>query len=144
MMGGMQLSNLELVVISNHQIFMLTNERIEDTLVAHGLTQATAQALLSIDPDERPPSMTTMAERLFCNAPNLTFVAGKLIKKGLIVRSVDPDDKRSRVLSLTDEGRRVRADVLRITLERSPFAALDAEQLAALATIAREMLSQVG
>lgn len=140
----MQLSNLELVVISTHQIFMLTNERIENTLVAHGLTQTTAQALLSIDPDERPPSMTTMAERLFCNAPNLTFVASQLIKKGLIVRSVDPDDKRSRVLSLTDEGRRVRADVLRITLERSPFAALDAEKLAALATITGEMLSQVG
>ncbi len=140
MIDGMRLSDLEVVVVANHQIAMLTAQRIEDILLAHGLTQATAQALLSIDPEETPPSMTTMAERLFCNAPNLTFVAGQLLKRGLIVRSVDPDDRRSRVISLTDDGRHVRAEVLRITLERSPFAALDKEQLAVLAAITTETL----
>ncbi len=114
---------------------MLTNERIRDLLAAHDLTEATAQALWSIDPVEAPPSMKVMAQRLFCNAPNLTFVADQLIKRGLALRSVDPEDRRSRVLSLTEEGVRVRSEVIRETLRLSPFASLDAEQLAALAAL---------
>lgn len=137
----MQPSDLERMVVANHQIFMLTNERIGDILTAHALTHATAQALCSISPDEGPPSMTTMAQRLFCNAPNLTFVAGQLIKRGLIVRSVDPDDRRSRVLALTEEGRRVRSEVLEATLQRSPFATLDAKKLAALTALTEEALA---
>ncbi|AYF99243.1 MarR family winged helix-turn-helix transcriptional regulator [Protaetiibacter intestinalis] len=137
----MQQSDLVRAVVANHHIFMLTSERIAATLAAHGLTQATAQALWAIDPDETPPSMTTMTERLFCNAPNLTFVAGQLIKRGLVSRSVDPADRRSRVLSLTEEGRRVRADIVRVTLQQSPFAALDPAQLATIASITDEVLA---
>ncbi|MET1071100.1 MAG: MarR family transcriptional regulator [Umezawaea sp.] len=125
-------SDLERAVRLNHEIFLRTGDRILDVLAAHGLTHATAHALWAIDPAEPPPSMKVMAERLFCNAPNLTFVAGQLVAKGLAERAVDPADRRSRVLVLTEEGTRVRAEVMRETLERTPFANLDHEQIATL------------
>ncbi|WNV86250.1 MarR family transcriptional regulator [Umezawaea sp. Da 62-37] len=125
-------SDIERAVRLNHEVFLRTGDRILDLLATHGLTHATAHALWAIDPDEPPPSMKVMAERLFCNAPNLTFVAGQLIAKGLAERAVDPSDRRSRVLVLTEEGTRVRTEVMRVTLERTPFANLDHGQIATL------------
>jgi len=134
-------SSLERVVRGNHEVFMLTNDRIAGVLAEHGLTQATAQALWVIHPSEPPPSMKALAERLFCNAPNLTFVAGQLVSRGLAERAVDPADRRSRVLVLTEEGKRVRAEIMRATLERSPLANLGPDQLAALLHLLEVALS---
>jgi len=138
----MQLSALERMVAANHASFMMTSDRVRETLAHHGLTQATATALWAIDPDEPPPTMTTMAQRLFCNAPNLTFVANQLIKRRLVARAIDPSDRRSRVLSLTEEGARVRAEVIEATLERTPFATLNAQQLATLAELTELALTR--
>jgi DNA-binding MarR family transcriptional regulator len=131
-MRDMDGSDLERAVRVSHEIFLLTNDRIADVLARHKLTHATAQALWAINPAEPPPSMKVMAERLFCNAPNLTFVADQLVARGLVERAVDPADRRSRVLVLTEDGMAVRAEVMRVTLEQSPFGKLDAEELATL------------
>jgi DNA-binding MarR family transcriptional regulator len=125
-------SSLERAVRANHEIFMLTSDRIVDMLADRGLTHATAQALWVIDPREPPPSMKATAERLFCNAPNLSFVADQLVARGLVERTVDPDDRRSRALVLTEHGIRVRAEVMQATLDQSPLAHLDQNQLADL------------
>jgi DNA-binding MarR family transcriptional regulator len=125
-------SNLERAVRVSHEVFLITSNRIVDVLAHHRLTPVTAQALWVINPTEPPPSMKVMAERLYCNAPNLTFVADQLVTRGLAERAVDPSDRRSRVLVLTEEGIRVRAEVMRVTLEQSPFANLDEEQLTTL------------
>jgi DNA-binding MarR family transcriptional regulator len=122
-------SVLEAVVVANHRLFMLTGDGIEAVLTEHGLTTVTAQALWMIDPDEAPPSMKEMAGRLFCNAPNLSFITNQLVDRGFVERSVDPDDRRSRVLTLTGDGRRVRATVIAAMLAVSPFARLSPEEL---------------
>ncbi len=122
-------SVLEAVVVANHRLFMLTGDGIEAVLAEHGLTTVTAQALWMIDPDEAPPSMKEMAGRLFCNAPNLSFITNQLVDRGFVERSVDPDDRRSRVLTLTGDGRRVRATVIAAMLAVSPFARLSPEEL---------------
>ncbi|MGM1060398.1 MarR family winged helix-turn-helix transcriptional regulator [Saccharothrix sp. Mg75] len=131
----MREDELEAVVRANQEVFMLTGDRIADVLAEHGLTHATAQALWAIDPDEDPPPMKAMAERLHCNAPNLSFVTNQLADRGLVERVADPRDRRSRVLVLTDEGRRVRAEVVRAALRHTPLAGLDDADLKALAAI---------
>lgn len=88
--------------------------------------------------------MKAMAERLFCNAPNLTFVVNQLVERGYVVRTVDPSDRRSRRVSLTDEGRRVRAAVIEAALATSPLARLDPKDLSQLVTILREALPAPG
>jgi DNA-binding MarR family transcriptional regulator len=120
---------LTAVVAATHDIWMRTNDLIGQALAGHQLTPATFQALWAVDPDEPPPSMKVMAERLYCNAPNLTFITNQLADRGLVERAVDPADRRSRVLVLTDKGRAVRDELVRAALEKSPLAALSDSEL---------------
>ncbi|MFD6142502.1 MarR family winged helix-turn-helix transcriptional regulator [Promicromonospora sp. NPDC060271] len=125
--------DLTAVVAATHDIWMRTNDLLGESLAEHQMTPATFQALWLIDPDEPPPSMKVMAERLYCNAPNLTFISNQLTGRGLVERAVDPDDRRSRVLVLTAKGRRVRDELVSTVLEKTPLAALSAGELAQLA-----------
>ena len=108
---------------------MRTSDRIEAVLAEHGLTHVTAQALWAIDPAQAPPSMKALAGRLYCNAPNLSFVMNQLTDRGLVERSPDPADRRSRVVALTEHGRRVRSAVIEATLALTPFARLGQDEL---------------
>lgn len=131
----MSRTGLEAVVRANHEIFMLTSNRTEAVLAEEGLTLATAQALWVIDPAGEPPTLKVLAEQLFCNAPNASFITDQLVERGLVERAVNPADRRSRVLVLTEKGSTVREQVVRTTLESSPFARCtpgDLEQLAGI------------
>ena len=140
----MSQTELEAVVRANHELFMVTGHRVADVVARHRLTLQTAQALWVIDPEEAPPSMKVMSERLYCNAPNLSFVTNQLVERGLVERATDPHDRRSRVVVLTPEGRRVRTEVIAGTLERTPFAGLDADELRELARLLAKALTAGG
>jgi DNA-binding MarR family transcriptional regulator len=118
-----------------HEVFMLTEAGATGPLAELGLTPATAQALWALEPDEEPPSMKTVASRLHCNAPNLSFVADQLATRGLVQRVPDPRDRRSRALVLTEKGRQVRAEVMRTTVESSPLSSLDSDDVAILLSV---------
>lgn len=122
-------SELPAVVAAIHLIWMRTNHLLSEALAEHGLTTATFQALWALDPDAPPPSMKVMAERIYCNAPNLSFITNQLAALGFVQRSVDPTDRRSRVVVLTDEGRRVREDLVRAATERTPLGVLNGDEL---------------
>ncbi|KAB1141760.1 winged helix DNA-binding protein [Streptomyces luteolifulvus] len=128
-------SILEAAVVANHELFLRTNDRLTATLAEQGLTQATAHALWVIDPAEAPPTMKELADRLHCNAPNLSFVMNQLTSRGLVERSADPADRRSRLVALTDDGRRVRSVVIEAALALSPFARLDTDDLLHLVSL---------
>lgn len=140
----MSASTLEVAVVAVQSIVAQTDDLLGGVLAEHRLTGVTAQALWAVDPSEAPPSMKAMAERLFCNAPNLTFVVNQLVERGYVVRTVDPSDRRSRRVSLTDEGRRVRAAVIEAALATSPLARLDPKDLSQLVTILRAALPAPG
>lgn len=139
----MSQADLEAVVRANHELVMLTSDRVARLVGQHRLTLATAQALWVIDPEETPPSMKVMSERLYCNAPNLSFITNQLVERGLVERATDPNDRRSRVVVLTAEGKRVRAEIIAGTLERTPFAQCDANELRELATLMAKVLGRV-
>ncbi|GLY54481.1 MarR family transcriptional regulator [Lentzea sp. NBRC 102530] len=124
-----------------HEVFMRTEAAITGPLAELGLTTATAQALWALSPDEEPPSMKTVAARLHCNAPNLSFVAGQLAARGLVDRVPDPRDGRSRALVLTEQGKQVRSQVLRITADSSPLAGLAPDDVTTLLSILERALS---
>ncbi|MEU3170318.1 MarR family winged helix-turn-helix transcriptional regulator [Streptosporangium sp. NPDC006930] len=135
---------LEQVVRASHEVFMLTGDRIAKALEELRLTHATAQALWAIDPGQPAPSMTVLAGRLFCNAPNLSFVVNQLADRGYVERAVDPGDRRSRVVVLTEQGRRARERVIGVTLAETPFADCEPEDLRRLAEIFQRVLSRTG
>ncbi|GAB3655774.1 MarR family winged helix-turn-helix transcriptional regulator [Glycomyces tarimensis] len=131
------------VVRAVHEISMITNTRVEPVLSRLRLTHQTAQALWAIDPDQPAPPMGAVAQRLHCNASNLTFIAKQLEDRGYAKRRRDPRDGRSHVLALTADGERARAQVVDAALAQTPFAALSPADLRALAdTLSR--LVEVG
>jgi len=53
----------------------------------------------------QPLSMGELADRLFCDASNVTGIVDRLEGRGLVERQADPDDRRVRRLVLTEAGR---------------------------------------
>lgn len=53
----------------------------------------------------QPLSMGELADRLFCDASNVTGIVDRLEARGLVERQPDPDDRRVRRLVLTDAGK---------------------------------------
>jgi DNA-binding MarR family transcriptional regulator len=137
-------TDLATIAAASHELFLLTSDRLGEVFAEHRLTPATAHALWIVDPEQPPPSMKVMAERLYCNASNLTFVTNQLVDRGLVERAVDPADRRSRVLELTERGRHVREQIIRATLERTPFAVLDADEIALLKALLVKALGEAG
>ncbi|WP_433870814.1 MarR family winged helix-turn-helix transcriptional regulator [Saccharopolyspora sp. CA-218241] len=127
--------DLHAALAATYDVWMRTVDQTGSALAGHRLTPATFQALWVIDPAEPPPSMKAMAERLYCNAPNLTFMTDQLVDRGLVERAVDPADRRSRVLVLTAKGRRVRDEVVRDALRSTPLAVLTDAELRQLTTL---------
>lgn len=60
---------------------------------------------------DRPKPMREVADFLSCNSSNLTGITDRLEERGLVQRTSDPDDRRVRLLVLTDEGREIQARI---------------------------------
>src|SRR5512142_381276 len=77
-------------------------------------------------------SVRQLSERAGTRASTLTGLLDRLENRGYLVREVDPADRRSYRLPLTDQGREVAARALAAIagLERAALARLDAAQLA--------------
>jgi DNA-binding MarR family transcriptional regulator len=77
-------------------------------------------------------SVRQLSERTGTRASTLTGLLDRLENRGYLVRELDPSDRRSFRLPLTDLGREVAAQVLAALadLERKALSRLDATQLA--------------
>ncbi|MDA8368265.1 MAG: MarR family transcriptional regulator [Nocardiopsaceae bacterium] len=133
---------LERAVRANHELFLLTGDRTEAALADLGLTHATAAALAEIDPADDPPTMKALAERLYCNAPNLTFLIDQMAARGLVERAVAASDRRQRAVLLTEKGESTRRAVLDITLATSPLRYLNEEERLSVATALERALAR--
>ncbi len=86
-------------------------DRVQQIACAFELSVPQLLALRALDP-AAPQPMNRLACAMTCDNSNITGLVNRLEKRGLVERRADPDDRRVRVLALTDEGRRVRADAL--------------------------------
>lgn len=68
-----------------------------------GLSPSQLAALTTIE-RHGPMTLGALAEHERVAPPSITKVVGKLSQAGLILRTVDPDDRRSTTVSLTREG----------------------------------------
>src|SRR2546430_2925644 len=109
--------------------------RVGASLVELGLTFSQAHALRLLDP-ERPLPMSSLAERLFCDASNVTGIADRLEARGLVERRSAEGDRRVKAPALTPDGVELRGRVLEIISE--PPAAI-----AALSTADQRTLRDV-
>jgi DNA-binding MarR family transcriptional regulator len=107
-----------------------------------GLAPMQLHALRLIEPGAELP-MSSLAGLLFCDASNVTGIVDRLEARGLIERRPAPQDRRVKLLALTDEGVRVRAAATRQMSQPPPaIAALPLEQQRALRDALRAALEQ--
>ena len=90
----------------------------------------------------QPMTVKQVGEAATIDAPAATVAVNDLEERGLVVRQPHPENRRCKLVSLTDAGRDVIA-VLDATDDPAPeiLAALDDEDLATLQTILARVLS---
>jgi MarR family transcriptional regulator, organic hydroperoxide resistance regulator len=81
-----------------------------------GLSFAQAHALRMLDPEE-PLPMSALAERLFCDASNVTGIVDRLESRGLVERGSAEGDRRVKALTLTAAGVELRGRVMGVMNE---------------------------
>ncbi|GAA0292343.1 hypothetical protein GCM10009528_06550 [Kineococcus aurantiacus] len=96
-----------------------------------GLTESTA-GLLQLLGTVGTASMSVVAHHLSCDPSNVTLLAADLEELGLAQRVQDPDDRRRRLLQLTEPGRRAHARMVDAVTAASPLSALSPRQLKTL------------
>src|ERR1700710_358363 len=72
-----------------------------------GLTPTQGLALRLLDP-RTPMAMNVLADNLVCDASNVTGVVDKLEGRGLIERRTAENDRRVKMLAVTEKGRDLR------------------------------------
>jgi DNA-binding MarR family transcriptional regulator len=89
---------------------------------------------------KRAMTAKQIAEAATMDAPATTVALNDLEKRGLIVREADPTNRRSKLVSITDKGREVVANIEAIDDPApQPFATLTQAELGALATIVAKL-----
>jgi DNA-binding MarR family transcriptional regulator len=108
-----------------------------------GLSFSQAHALRTLD-DEQPMPMSALAERLFCDASNVTGLVDRLEARGLVERHPTEGDRRVKGLTLTPAGIALRERALEIMSEPpAALAALSATDQRALRDILARALERV-
>lgn len=108
----------------------------------YGLRPPMVFAMKELD---SPQPMGRIAKVLHCDNSAVTWITDRLEEKGLVERQADPNDRRVKLLALTEEGRRVRDEIDRRLAEPPPeIAALPAADQRALRDILRRALESAG
>jgi DNA-binding MarR family transcriptional regulator len=113
-----------------HQLWALIVEcmseweaRMDAAAEDAGLSPVSAWTLVRLDP-QMPISQKELAGRLGCSPSTVVDPTDRLEERGLVIRQTHRDDRRIKVLHVTEAGRRVRDELVARVFE--PPAALAA------------------
>jgi DNA-binding MarR family transcriptional regulator len=95
------------------ELGMAQRMKVGAELADLGLSFAQAHALRLLDP-EQPLPMSALADRLFCDASNVTGIADRLESRGLVRRQSLEGDRRVKALTITPAGMKLRSQVLEL------------------------------
>ena len=111
--------------------------RVEAKLSEIGLSLAKLAALHRLSEAGESLPLGQLAERLSCVKSNVTQLVDRLEADGLVSRASDPNDRRSRLAVLTDEGRTAYEKGMRIQMqaEEQLFGALTPAESQTLNTL---------
>ena len=91
----------------------------------------------------RPLPMSRLADTLSCDASNVTGLVDRLESRGLVRRRSSPQDRRVKVLQLTQAGARLRTQLLRqMTGGPLPLSRLSLDQQRTLVKILEALVDE--
>ena len=104
--------------------------RVEASLSEVGLSLAKLAALHQLTEAGDSLPLGQLADRLSCVKSNVTQLVDRLEADGLVNRTGDPNDRRSRIAVLTDAGRSAfaKGTEIRMRVEREMFGALTIQE----------------
>ena len=115
-------------------------QRFSRTIAELQLSPPQAHALRQLEPDQ-PLPMRDLACSLACDASNVTGIADRLEKRGLVERQVSPRDRRVKTLVVTPEGVATRRRLLALLHEvPGPIVTLTAGEQRLLRDVLRRIL----
>jgi|SRR5215472_3192896 len=110
------------------------------SLARRGLTPNDSRALFSLEGDEGRP-MRTLAEAWQCDPSYATWIVDRLETLGLAQRRAQPQDRRVKLVVLTQKGQRTRTQLEREFNEPpAELEALDKQDLDALERILAKLI----
>jgi DNA-binding MarR family transcriptional regulator len=101
------------------RFFFDTVRHRQRILSQEGLTPNDIRALMALEPG-RGRTMGELAESWSCDASNATFIVDRLEERGLAERRTVPEDRRVKLVVLTDGGAEIRNRVLQRFFEPPP------------------------
>lgn len=119
------------VVLALQRAAHRTVHALASTLADLDLTPSELNALANLA-DGRPRSVRALGLDTGTRSTTLTGVLDRLERRGLVTRELDPADRRSFRVSLTDHGRTIAARVCEAVteIERAALAGVSPRQLA--------------
>ena len=124
------------------ELLVASRPHMPAVAAACGLTPAQCEVLRRLEPGTSLP-MCRLAERLGCDASNVTGIVDRLEARGLVTRRSAGHDRRVKELTLTRAGATLRARMLeRLTTPPAPIARLSAPDQQALCAILRKALGK--
>src|SRR3954468_5024642 len=106
--------------------------RVEEQLAEVGLSLPKLAALHQLSQAGDPLPLGQLAERLACVKSNVTQLVDRLEADGFVTRAPDPNDRRSRLAVITEQGRKAYVEGARVqrAAEEQLFNALSADDAA--------------
>ena len=104
------------------ELFMLQRPRMMALCREFDLFPPQLMVLKILD---EPRPMRDVAAAMACDSSNLTGITDRLEERGLVNRTADPADRRVKLLVLTEDGKRLRHEVVD-RLRQPPPGAVDA------------------
>lgn len=115
--------------------------RVKSTMLhlaeAQGLTPAQLFTLYAVLHGGN--TMGRVADTLHCDASNVTGVVDRLVAQRLLVRSESSSDRRTKILALTDEGKRTIQGVVDLLPERLGYVRLSEQECQVLHTAVNKL-----
>jgi DNA-binding MarR family transcriptional regulator len=105
----------------------------------HDLTGPLGDLIWELDPALDPPAMKDLAVALYCDRSNITSMVDKLVRRGLAERHEDPADRRSKVVTLTTRGVRMRVAIMQQLVDAPAFTGLTNQDCTTLVRLLRRI-----
>ncbi len=125
------------------QLIRESREAFKNNAREYGLTYYQASTMLLLIRSGGETTMSAVAEALHMSPSTVTSIFDALVARGLVVRSSPPEDRRSVVAVLTDDGRKLgsylRDESTEILIRR--FGKIPPESLAVFENVLSEVLA---
>lgn len=136
-MAGVERSGLFAVLHASSVL----ESRVEARLSDVGLSLAKLAALRRLTEAGESLPLGQLAERLSCVKSNVTQLVDRLEADGLVSRTGDPNDRRSRLAVLTDAGRiaYAKGSAIQVQADRELFGVLTSDESDTLHELLRKL-----